>query len=225
VRVCDQWDLDLPEGGSYAKWIRSNLKARSASVTAGYHVYRALSHVPANTALETFGGIGCQSLMIQSMFPLDEHFIVEIDEQAATHLHRQFPYAAVLCGDAYTIPLPPADLVAMDFGDLTALSATRKHRPLLDEVFAANPLAVTVTDVAGPRLHLHRDRYAAIVGTDCSDYATYLSGLAAWFARDYGYQTLACYYHHGAAKMAMIPGSGVTPYIAPVPSAPAGLRL
>lgn len=235
--ICERWPIPLGEQGKSAwflDWVLRRPKESSIHVTAGFAAYRSLrvaypEEHPFETATEYFGGLGCQSLMIQEMYRPREHTVVELNTMASEHLRALLkgrPSATVRQADAFTVDYP-ADLVGLDFGNLTILQAQQGAlRPLLDQVFAAGPKGVVLTDIAGQRLHLQRERYEGLLNHDCSTYPDYLEGLAKYLNDTYGYQALSCYYHRWSAVMALVPASlGISLVIEPVPEGPRGIEL
>lgn len=218
----------------YADWAIKNPRKISDSITVGWYAYSSLLSVytpdEISTAWEPFGGIGAQSLIIQDLFAPAGHIVGEYTDPAVEHLRRVLPRnISIRKADAYAQPPIDANLVALDFGDLTCwkLRPDQPHRTLIDNVMAAEPMAVVLTDVAAPRLHLHASRYEALLGTGtCASYETYLPALADLLEEMYGYVVLAGFYHRGAAKMALVPSSLAVPgTFQPVPSSPIGLEI
>jgi hypothetical protein len=239
----------------YIDWAIKNPGKISKSVTVGWYAYQSLLSVyepeEIKTVWEPFGGIGAQSLMIRGLFPtLDWHWVGEYTPQAVKHLRRVLPQRTpkdrngviVEEADAYnTTPHLPCDLVALDFGDFTCWKTRegQQHRLMLDWVFDdprrarlmgredPDTKAVVLTDVAGPRLGLHRSRYEALLGTGtCADYPSYLSALADLLEEMYDYTMIAGFYHHGAAKMAFVPKAvGDRGIFVPAPPSPVGLEI
>jgi hypothetical protein len=237
VIVCERWTMPLgrrePASQWFLDWVMRRPKESSQHVTAGFAAYSALAAAypgpqPFTTATEYFGGMGCQSLMIQNLYGPEQHTVIEQHPLAAGHLNsllRARPGARIILGDAYASD-EPADLIGLDFGNLTILQAQTAMKPLLDRVFAAGPKAVVLTDIAGQRLHLQRKRYAELLGRDCPDYEAYLRGLAAYLERTYGYRLLACFHHRWSAVLALVPATvEVEPLYAPPPESPQGILL
>lgn len=237
VVVCERWTMPIGQRDETSQWFVDWVLRRPADssvhITAGFHAYSSLLSVypqdkPFASAAEYFGGLGCQSLMIQNLFRPEEHTVVERHPLAAQHLKgllAERKGARALQGDAYRQNLP-ADLAGLDFGNLTALQAQRNMRPLLNRVFAAGPKAVVLTDIAGQRLHLQRERYEKLLNHSCATYPDYLSGLAAYFLATYGYRALSCFHHRWSAVMALVPqGLAGETKMAAVPQGPEGLRL
>jgi len=241
ARIAEQFTMSLeetPPGADpwYIDWAIKNPRRISDSVTAGWYAYRSLLSVyepgEIRSCWEPFGGIGAQSLIIRHTFPhLDPHVVGEYTQLASQHLRRVLPpEVSVQLQDVYADNVDkPADLVGLDFGDLTCWKTRegQPHRALLDRVFARRPKAVVLTDVAGPRLGLHRARYEALLGTGtCATYATYLPALADLLEELFEYVVIAGFYHHGAGKMAMVPrDAGDRGVFVPVPPSPVGLEI
>lgn len=242
VIVCERWRLYAEEeraDGWFLDWARRKPTEVSAHLTAGFCAYLSLQLVydpgELTSAREYFGGLGAQALMIQDgVQPLD-HTVLDFSRPAVDHLRtvlgdrpvhveQRDSYAA----DSYA----PAALVGLDFGDLTAwrLRPGQPHRTLLDRVMAGQPRAVVLTDVAGPRLHLHRERYGEVLHMRperIRSYAGYLHGLLDWLRAHYGYHLVRGYYHRWSAVLALAPAD-VAPMLGslePVPDRPRGLEI
>lgn len=234
-----------PDEPWYLDWVLQKPKNFSLSITAGYHAYDSLLDVynPENigSALEYFGGIGAQSLIIQDLFQPVRHVVADYAEESAEMLRRVLrdTNAYVLRQDAYAEDAldPNADLIGLDFGDLTCWK-TREglpHRLLMDRVFGAYPKGVVLTDVAGPRLGLQRDRYETLLGVGrCGSYRDYLQALCEYLGDIYGYELQAGYYVNRVAKLAFVPEGYRRPTrraigehfpLYPIPAEPVGLEV
>lgn len=240
VTVCERWRMSLDPGaadGWFLDWALRRPHDVSAHLTAGFCAYLSLQLVygpgELTSAREYFGGMGAQALMIQEgVHPL-AHTVLDYNRSAVDHLKRTLAGRPVHVqqADSYSPgSYAPAALVGLDFGDLTAwrLLPGQRHRALLDRVFSGRPRAVVVTDIAGPRLHLHRARYARVLRTDrLATYEQYLQALDDWFRAHYGYRMVRGYYHRWSAVLALVPtdvspGEGV---LAHVPDRPVGLEI
>jgi hypothetical protein len=236
--ICERWDMPLAEqnGSSrwFVDWVRRDARQASAHVTAGYCAYRALSlaYAPGElrTAEEFFGGLGCQSLIIGDLWQPERHTVHEQHPAAVEHLRALLPRADVRHSDSYTVEPGGADLVGLDFGDLTAwrLREGQPHRLLLDAVFARKPKAVVLTDIAGPRLHLHRERYGAVLGAaSLPGYRTYLEALVRWFQTTYDYALVRGYWQKWSTVLALVPAENFIGLgsLEPVPDRPRGIEI
>lgn len=214
--ICERWDVPLADSSDgnrwFADWVRRDPKQTSAHVTAGYCAYRALSLVytpdELRTAEEFFGGLGCQSLIIGDRWRPEQHIIHEQHPAAVEHLRALLPRADVRLSDSYAVEPAGADLVGLDFGDLTAwrLCEGQAHRRLLDAVFTRKPKAVVLTDIAGPRLHLHRARYGVALGArSLPSYPVYLEALVRWFQTTYDYALVRGYWQKWSTVLALVP--------------------
>lgn len=221
----DSWFLD---------YVLRSPKQAGKHLTAGWLVLNSLKEVyrgdEIQTCYEAFGGMGAQALMAQRLFNLRNHDVCEFSTDAVDHLEKVLRgKATVRHRDAYAGHTPGADLVILDFGDLTAWK-TREgedHRNLLDRVFSANPSAVVFTDIACRYLHLHRERYEGLLGPGtCGSYPSYLWALLARLEALYGYHL-----HHGAydrwsTVMALVPEDRVgMRYLYETPDEPVGLEI
>lgn len=251
AHICEQWGMNLtaPAAGDetwFLDWVLQSPKNVSHHLTAGFHAYRSLAEVYSpddiESAIEYFGGMGAQSLMIQEFFAPTKHVVGDYSAQAVSHLQTVLPEPVwAVQMDAYDEQermAPNADIVGLDFGDMTCWGTRdgQKHRRLLDAVFGSHPKAVVLTDIAGPRLHLHRDRYEGLLGAGtCSSYETYLDALVARLEGLYDYELQAGFTHRWSTVMAFVPNGQATrtarqgvsglPYIRPVPAQPVGLEL
>lgn len=236
--ICERWGMPLEQhsdsGRWFADWVRRDTRQASAHVTAGYCAYRALSLVytpdEITSAEEFFGGMGCQSLIIGDRWQPERHTVHEQHPAAVQHLRALLPKADVRQSDSYAVQPSGADLVGLDFGDLTAwrLREGQAHRALLDAVLARRPKAVVLTDIAGPRLHLHRERYGSVLDAPAlPSYPVYLEALVRWFQTTYDYALVRGYWQAWSTVLALVPaenfiGLGM---LNPVPDEPRGIEL
>jgi hypothetical protein len=229
--ICERWPMQLsaPNGEDsepwFIDWVLRQKGQASKHVTAGFHAYRSLLGMEFTTASELFGGMGCQSLIIHHLFHPAVHYVQDSHPGACAHLEQLgIPGLGVHNADSLT-GAPLAELIGLDFGDLTIHRAKTDYKPTLDIVFAAQPKAVVLTDIAGARLHLQKDRYEALMPfADCSTYAGYLQGLGTYLESTYGYGIRVCCYHNWSAVMSLVPSPGNT-IIHPVPARPVGITL
>lgn len=240
VTVCERWRIDLDPAtadGWFADWVQRRPHDVSAHLTAGFCAYLSLQLVYERrelvSAREYFGGMGAQALMIQDGFEPAAHTVLDVSASAVAHLRRALDGRRVHVqqADSYApASYAPASLVGLDFGDLTAwrLRPGQPQRELLDRVMSGRPRAVVLTDVAGPRLHLHRERYGEVLLTSrLGDYPAYLRAVDDWLRAHYGYRMLRGYYHRWSAVLALVP-TDVSPdegVLSPVPDRPVGLEI
>lgn len=239
--ICERWSVPVWSGGEgwFLDWALRKPKEVSAHLTAGFCAYLSLQLVygpgELTSVREYFGGLGAQALMIQEgIRPLD-HTVLDQSADALIHLRLALAGRAVRLAqvDSYDpASYAPADLVGLDFGDLTAwrLRPGQKHRELLDRVMAGEPRAVVLTDVAGPRLHLHRERYGEVLhrrSQSLVSYPTYLYALDDWFRAHYGYRMIRGCWHRWSAVLALVPATRMAGegFLFPVPDRPVGLEL
>lgn len=225
----DSWFLD---------YVLRDPKHAGIHLTAGWLALNSLKSVytgadDISSAWESFGGMGAQALMVQRLFNIKpgHHFVGEYSTDAVNHLRRVLPSDVVVEErDAYGGTTPVADLVVLDFGDLTVWKTRdgEAHRALLDRVFSQDPKAVVFTDIACRYLHLHRDRYESLLGEKtCVGYASYLRALLTRFEVLYGYTLVEGYWDRWSAVMALVP-SEVAPgrgSLQETPPSPTGLEL
>ena len=216
ARIKGIGEIELPKPtGSVEKkwfldWVLKTPSALGKHFRAGQLAFEAVApYTRGETAVELFGGIGAQTLMIQKLFAPLAHKVLEVSEDAVQHLERITPDdVMVVLADAYTHPLGSFDLVAADFGDLTVrwtLEGDRR-RKLLDTIFASSPEAVVLTDIAGPYLHLQRTRYEEILGKGtCGSYESYLEAFGGRLQELYGYTVAGGGYHRSTAVLGLVP--------------------
>jgi hypothetical protein len=218
----DPWFLD---------WVLRSPREAGHHLTAGWLALNSLKpHVSIETAREYFGGMGAQALMVQEVFRPSYHSVSDFSEDAVNHMNRVLPrHVAVSQADAYHSARRQADLVMLDFGDLTAWKTREDlpHRKLLDDVFAMEPKAVVFTDIACRYLHLHRERYETLLGTGtCGSYEAYLEALLSRFEALYGYRLVDGYWDRWSAVMALVPDGVVRRgTLHQTPATPVGLEL
>lgn len=227
LTVCERWRLTTADLGDRAQpwfldWVRREPEQVSRHLTAGFMAYGALQQLYGHTletAREYFGGIGAQTMMIQELLRPQFHSVIDISPDAALMLGTGLrePGLWSARADAYAPEsYAEAELVGLDFGDLTAwrLRPGQKQRELLDRVMSRPPKAVVLTDIAGPRLHLHRERYAQVLGVPpdrLTRYDVYLACLSDWIRAHYEYALLAGYWHRWSAVGAFVPVHHVPP--------------
>ena len=234
--LCEKWTYDIPAANDdlwFTNWVTRSPQHVSRHITAGWHAYAAIAAVypgGLRTAREYFGGIGAQSLIIQDMFAPLDHTVVEWSAKGAEYLRDALPNVHVVHADAYDpASVAPAQLVGLDFGDLTA-HRTREgwpHRLLLDRVATGAPDAIVLTDVAGPRHHLQWRNYERLLGEGtCSTYDAYLAAFLLRIRSLYGWDLVAGYTSRWSTVMALAP-TGVAPVgqMNPVPTSPVGLSV
>lgn len=236
--MCERWRLHLDgkqTDGWFADWVQRRPADVSVHLTAGFYAYLSLQLVygpgELRSVREYFGGMGAQALMIQEGIRPEIHTVLDRSASSVAHLRRVLGGRGVRLAQADSYApesYAPADLVGLDFGDLTAwrLRPGQPQRELLDRVFSGQPKAVVLTDVAGPRLHLHRERYGGVLEAPVPDHPAYLRALHWWFQRTYGYMMLRGYYHRWSAVLALVPvGRAPSSALLPVPDRPVGLEL
>lgn len=231
LTILERWTqyVPAPDEEWFLEWVLRSPRDAGIHLTAGWHAYRSLSHVgPCATAMEYFGGLGAQSLMIQDTFAPEDHVALDYSAEAVNHIEVNVPGVRALQADSYdTTSYAPADIVGLDFGDLTAWKTREgeKHRALLDRVFAGEPKGVVLTDVACRFLHLNRERYESLLGTGtCGSYPDYLYALANRLEELYGYRMVGGYWHRWSTVMALS-RTGERGQFQPTPASPLGLGI
>lgn len=225
--VVERWEIPLPERTEGDKWFldwviaQPNMLGRH--LAASWIAFESIN-TKVKSALEVFGGIGGQSLIISDVFKPKLHAAMEVSEEAYRHLERNkklLGLNTVWHADAYKDGVPwkhPSDerdgwdFVSMDFGDFTVRWLEDGHRrDLIDSVLDRNPEAFTITDIAGPYLHLQRGVYERILGGGAGDsHASYLEALIGRIESVFGYQFTGGGYHRGSAVLGFQRGA---PYV------------
>lgn len=234
--ICEQWRVPVAsEGHSGLPWFLDWAERRPREVSdhtaCGYWAYSALANnmLEFESASEYFGGLGFQSSIIRGLFPLNRHYIADVSAKACAHLESLFerqPWVSVQNVDSTKVLLPQADLVTFDCGDFTALTLTRHNGEILSRILERKPKALVITDIAGPRLHLQKERYSKILSVNCDNYTIYLHGLAEYIRQTLGYDALAIYYTRWSAVIALLPREKVSSTADPqyVPESPVGFQ-
>lgn len=234
LTICEQWTQEVSEPTEkwFLDYVLRSPKNAGIHLTAGWCAYSSLQPASFSSVVEYFGGMGSQTMMIESMFMPDLHRVLDNSAEAVSHIKRQRGHRAyVVQADSYDPRWgAPADLVGLDFGDLTAWRTRtgEKHRALLDRVFAGEPRGVVITDVACRYLHLQRSRYETLLGQGtCETYEGYLDALSARLSALYGYTMVGGFYHRWSTVMAFAPaGWGVhSAGFIPTPASPVGLTV
>lgn len=222
----DSWFLD---------YVLRSPKQAGKHLTAGWLALQSLTDIYApddiESCWEAFGGIGAQALMVEDLFVPQIHIVNEYAPEAVQHLANVLPSdITVTHGDSYANPNVGADLVMLDFGDLTAWKTREgeKHRDLLDTVFSFDPKAVVFTDIACRYLHLHRERYEILLGEGrCRNYVEYLAALLDRLRDLYGYNLVKGYHDRWSTVMALVPNNvfSDTGDLIATPDIPVGLEI
>lgn len=220
----DSWFLD---------YVLRSPRQAGIHLTAGWLALKSLTEVLDPTDItfcwEAFGGMGAQALMVQHLFGPHMHVVNEYAPEAVEHLQKTMPGGVyVTHSDSYTNPNVGADLVMLDFGDLTCWKTRdgEQHRGLLDATFAESPKAVVFTDIACRYLHLHRERYEGLLGPGtCGSYETYLEALLARLRGLYGYRLVTGWHDRWSTVMALVPDDGEEGFLLPTPASPVGLTI
>lgn len=229
----DSWFLD---------YVLRSPRQAGIHLTAGWLALNSLKEVyrgedDITTCREYFGGMGAQAMMVQHLFNMRKHDVLEYSMDGVIHLQRTLKGTGlgIWQADSYEPGNSrPADLVMLDFGDLTVWKTREgeQHRDLLDRVFLLEPKAVVFTDIACRYLHLHRERYEGLLGAGtCVSYETYLRALLGRLQDLYGYRLVRGYHDRWSTVMALVPGDlptwlpDVHDVLAPTPTDPPGLEL
>lgn len=230
LTICERWNMTVadPNESWFLEWALRSPKDAGIHLTAGLKCYEMAADLDIYSAVEYFGGIGAQSLMIQDLFRPEDHVVMDYSPEAARHLARLGGKWVSDWADSYEPRnYRTADLVGLDFGDLTVWKTREgeKHRELMNRVFDGEPQAVVLTDVACRYLHLHRERYETLLGAGtCATYPSYLDALADRLEALYGYVMVGGFYHRWSTVMTLVP-DGPRGVFVPTPESPIGLQV
>lgn len=239
--ILEKWPMELaaPRANHeewFLDWVLRSPTQAGHHLTAGWHALNSLKEVyreadDIESCMEYFGGMGAQALMTERLFNLKDHIVGEYSQDGVEHLRRVLDRnIEVRKQDSYApASFQPADLVMLDFGDLTVWKTRggEKHCELLDRVFSEEPKAVVFTDIACRYLHLHRERYETLLGPGtCATYSDYLVALLRRFEELWGYTLVKGYWDRWSTVMALVPsGLSTYPAIYPTPPSPVGLEI
>jgi hypothetical protein len=224
--------VEPPQEKWFLDYVIRSPRDSGVHLTAGWWAYNLVKDagVEVRSAVEFFGGLGAQSLMIQDLFAPRNHVVRDYSHEAVAHIKAQVQGVYAHQADSYD-PMwqHRADLVGLDFGDLTVWKTRKgeKHRGLLDRVFEEEPKAVVLTDVACRYLHLHRERYETLLGAGtCASYEAYLHAFAEYLRRLYGYVVMKGFWHRWSTVMVLVPKTFARygGFVA-TPESPVGLRV
>lgn len=234
LTICERWTQYVrpPTEKWFLDYVVRSPKESGVHLTAGLWAYNLVHKldIEIDSAVEFFGGMGAQSLMIQDLFAPPSHVVMDYSQEAVDHIKKQVPGVTAIQADSYDqMWAHKADLVGLDFGDLTAWKTRREepHRGLLDRVFEEEPKAVVLTDIACRYLHLHRERYESLLGPGtCGSYESYLDALAFQLWHLYDYVVAGGFWHRWSTVMVLVP-QGVAPAgdFVPTPNFPVGLKV
>lgn len=244
--IAEKLTMTLPDAPERDAWfldyVLRSPKQAGKHLTAGWLALESISYLISDveSCVEYFGGMGAQAGMVEWFFDLKRHRVHEYNLDAIAHLEDlrdaggAWAEIEVAHRDAYApSSFVAADLVMLDFGDLTAWKTRegQPHRELLDRVFAGQPKAVVFTDIACRYLHLHRERYESLLGAGtCDTYGHYLVALLERFEELWGYTLVRGYVDRWSSVMALVPGgqglSGpIRDGLFTTPDSPVGLEL
>lgn len=206
--------MELPESSGENKWwfdwAVAAPKHAGDHLTVSLRTFEAIkrTNLAFFSAREYFGGIGAHAMMVDSLFEPGIHSVADYAPEAVEHMKRVLPeYVSVEQRDAYVGNTLEADLVVMDFGDMTVFRAQpgQKQGDLLEQVWLDRPQAFTITDIAARYLHLQRKSYEPLLGEGaCDSYEEYLARYAYHLEERSGYVLLEGNYTRWSCVMAFV---------------------
>lgn len=215
--ILDRWVMELPDTGDnkwFLDWVLHSPKHSGRHLACSYLTFESILDVYPigciDSVFEPFAGMGAHALMLEDLFKPGVHVVRDYAPEAVEHMKRVLPpNVTVVQADAYDPKNhDSAGLVAMDFGDLTVVRSQpgTPRGDLLERTFALEPMAVTITDIAGPLLHLNRKHYEREMGPGTADtYAEYLRSFADHLAGRYGYVLHQANFTRWSCVMAFVP--------------------
>jgi hypothetical protein len=223
ARICKKWDLDLnfemKSEDDLARNQRSYIHFavdHSDMVSAKCYATEWLltDVVPEGTysAVEYLAGIGVQSTILQNLFNLSEHVVMERDLECYEHLKNLGLDAVHADANKSMFTHTDYDVKLADFPSSSVLSVQKKWKGFRN-LFASNPKLVVWTDTATSYpMKIHGARYAQIFNS--SELLTredYVKQYALWIQREFGYSVVkAAFRGKNAVYFAATPGFKTT---------------
>lgn len=216
--ICNNWELELPEPTEeswFLDWVLRSPTQAGKHLTSSWIAYQSLANLyqpeEINSAREYFGGMGAHALMIQELWSPEYHYVLENSSDAVDHLEKTLPPGIVAAhSDSYKpANTQAADIVALDFGDLTVWKAQegKPHGDLLERVFMLEPKAVVMTDIAARYLHLQKKSYEPLLGEgSCESYEIYLEAFYRQIQERFGYKRVVTVDNHWSSVTSLVPG-------------------
>lgn len=213
--ICGKWEIPLlkAEPGTKSSFL-SHVNAGELSRRALCFEWLIDGIPEEKTWLEPFGGIGLQSIIIQNVAKPSSHLISDLDANCAAQvgsLMKDAPGVMTACGDALDIMtslMPDADVVVLDFPNMTPHKFPI-WRNVMDHVFLERkPRLVEFTDVSPRFLHLHKAKYSETLGSPIETKEDYILALSKYMHRHYEYSVVKAAYKSSTAYMCL----GSVPY-------------
>jgi hypothetical protein len=170
-------------------------------------VYESWSKLgrPPSRVLETFGGLGLTSCIIRGELRPPEHLIWEWYPDLCAHLaangfhaqrHNSMLALRYLKESTY-------HLIDADFGSFTVHQWRRDPgiRSFCEYLFRSATHYVVTTDESNARLHLHLERYGAMLGRTIVTQDDYVNGLSSLFYGMYGFSVIRAVATQGATTL------------------------
>jgi hypothetical protein len=163
------------------------------------------------SVVEVFGGFGLMLELLEDMgkvTPATEVVAWDHSPSCIRARRDRWPGHRNVVTDSFTMSVPPAELVSVDFNTFSPLKAhrVRRYRRLLDGVFGVDPQWVQLTDSAPSKLHMNAVSYRRFFGRRVVDVKSYLKACSAWYEAEYGYSVRAAAWHTNAAYCLLSPG-------------------
>lgn len=217
-KICNKWTIEIPDDipptsdnmGSIARPYTYYINNKLADI--GYQAwcrkYQLERLEGISSVVEYFGGIGMDAAIVEGVFDLEEHILIDLDAGCVDVLSINYPEAEIIQGDFLEYAGVEADLALCDFEQFTILHMTRNRGGVgdaLGEVLAACDCCI-VTDSAISRLHLNTGVYSDASGYAVNDIRTYIRALSVCSCDLYGFSVETVAYNPHASYIALFPG-------------------
>lgn len=216
-KVCNKWTIEIPDNlqptsdniGSIARpytyYIDHKLPDMGYQAWCREYLLNRLDGV--SSVVEYFGGIGMDAAIVEGVFDLERHTLIDLDAGCVDILAANYPEAEVIQGDFIECAGVEADLALCDFERFTILHMTRNRdgvRDALGDVLSACGCCI-VTDSAISHLHLNLDIYSDASGILVKDIHTYAQALSDCFYY-LGFHVEMVAYNPHASYVTLLPG-------------------
>src|SRR5690606_35519868 len=116
LTICEKWTLYVkpPTEKWFLDYVLRAPRDAGMHLTGSWHSYSLVRDmgIEVGSAVEYFGGIGGQALMIEELFSPTSHLVMDYSQEAVDHLQAQLTDVTVRQADSYDpATAAPADLV------------------------------------------------------------------------------------------------------------------
>ena len=220
ARVCKKWDLDLnfemkTEEGlsrnerSYIHFAVAHSDMVSAKCWATEWLLTDLLPKKKYSAVEYLAGVGVQTVVIQNLFNLSEHVVMERDLECYAHLKKVGLNAFNADANKSMFTHTDFDLKFADFPSSSVLSVQKKWKGFR-KLFENKPKLVVWTDTSiSYPIKIHGARYSKIFNSgELVTREDYVEQYALWLQREFDYSIAkAAFRGKNAVYFAAVPGT------------------